>query len=72
MGQKVSKREQDMVEAMRIERMGLTGMTQCEGCPDPNPVPESIGVCARHGASVHDDGGYWDDPYAGYDVIGNL
>lgn len=72
MAQRVSKSEQDAVEALRIERMGLTGMVQCEGCYEPNPVPEAVGVCARHNASPHHDDGYYDDPYAGYDVIGNL
>lgn len=50
--QRVSKREQVAVEAMRREREGTTGLVQCPGCPETSLVPDGPGfldgMCVRH------------------------
>jgi len=76
MGQKVSKREMDAVEEMRLERSGLAGLVQCEGCPAGVLVvdsPETEGLCSSH-RRQHPDAwmAYQPGPDEGYDVIGNL
>lgn len=73
MAQRVSKREQRAVEALRLERQGLTGLVQCEGCPETMLVPEDPGLCERH-QPTHPDAwmAYQPNPFEGYDVIGNL
>ncbi len=72
MGQRVSKREQREVERMYLERNGLLGMVQCDGCPAGVLVHESVGLCEVHRrgyAHVAEESAYFE---AGYDVVGNL
>lgn len=68
MGQHVSRREQAVVAALHLEREGLTGLVQCEGCPDTNLVPATEGVCARHRPAPHSVDVYdnTDEGFGGY------
>lgn len=52
MGQKVSKREQAVNDELRERRQGTYGKVQCEGCREPNLVPDGPGaydgLCGTH------------------------